>query len=209
MNDHDHTPQWWDNFWADPSQHFGAPREQLLDYVSNFRSQQPTLEAQCTLVDIGSGNGRYAIPFARRGFLTSVIEKSPEACAIIQRRCRDEGVFVALVNKDILDAPSDQYDVVFSSGLIEEIVPESQTAAVRKVQSLVKTGGLLVLKYCLEIAQRGKTVAENSVIPLFSPSDWDILETATDPEMRQSIATIDFENQVRTEMIIARKKSSR
>lgn len=208
MDDHNHTPRWWDNFWTDPKRNFGEPREQLLNLVDEYRQKQAQLQTRCSLVDIGSGNGRYAIPFAKRGYDTVVIEMSSEACGLINRRCQAEGVFVAVINKDVLHAPNTQYDIVFSSGLIEEILPKQQAEAVNKIKQLVKPNGLLVLKYCLEIAQRGITVAEKSVTDMFiEDTNWQIIEMKTDPAMRDSIATIDFENRVRTETIIAVKKS--
>ncbi len=210
MINHDHTKEWWDNFWKNPDQHFGEPRQSLIDVVEDHRS---TLEHKnaVSIVDIGSGNGRYAIPFAQLGYETTVIEKSETACEIISQRAIHEGVDVTIIHNDILrlDLRDDQaFDIVFSSGLLEEIVSEDQLTAVDHIKRLTKIDGLLVLKYCLEIKDRGVTVREGLIGPLFiDDPEWEVRSIETDPEMRESNATIDFENRLRTETIIAFRRA--
>lgn len=206
MINHDHTKEWWDNFWKNPEQHFGEPRQSLIDVVENHTRALENKES-VLLVDIGSGNGRYAIPFALLGYDTTAIEKSDTACEIISQRASREGVDVTILHNDILslDLQADRtFDIVFSSGLIEEIDSEDQLTAVDHIKRLTKNNGLLVLKYCLEIKDRGVTVKEGLIGPLFSNDpEWEVQSIETDPEMRESNATIDFENRLRTETIIA------
>lgn len=208
-----HSAEWWNQFWADQDKDFGTPRPELINRVK-AHVEGLEFKAGFTVADVGSGNGRYAIPFAKLGFITTVLERSPAGCRVIEQRAAHESVTDTLkvVEVDILDtdkianvAPKG-FDAVFSSGLIEEIDPSNQLQAVANTASLVKNGGLLVLKYCLEIQDRGKTVAENFVPPLFlNDASWLVESVQTDDTIRDSIANIDFENKIRTETIIATK----
>ncbi len=212
-----HSSGWWNEFWDDRDRNFGSPRSGLIDtVVAHARKQADGGVAR--VADVGSGNGRYAVPFAKLGLSTTAIEMSPTACELIRSRATSEGVprhSLSIVNADVLalDAqdslvPPDSYDVVFSSGLLEEIGEESQERAARNMARLVRCGGLLVLKYCLEIDGRGVTVKEDSVPALFLADDrWDVSMVATDPDIRASIATINFENRIRTETVIAQRVS--
>jgi len=101
-----------------------------------------------------------------------------------------------------------QYDVVVSSGFLEELNTHiDQVKAIKGLQSWTKPGGLLVLKFCLEIKDRGIRTSDNFAINFFDPNEWEIIQHEADLLLRDSIAPIDFENKLRTETIIARRIS--
>jgi 2-polyprenyl-3-methyl-5-hydroxy-6-metoxy-1,4-benzoquinol methylase len=204
---HDHPASWWNEFWSDPQQHFGPARQELID-IAVAEAEDPSA---ITIVDIASGNGRYAVPFAVAGMRTTAIEKSPVACGVIQERATNNGVAIDIIGGDFLSLPNEKtnhgFNVVFSSGLLEEVAAEHQPAVVEKVQSITRPCGLLMLKFCLEIQDRGVTVEDDSVLPLFKKDEWTVVRHDVDKHVRESIATIDFENRLRTELIIARKST--
>ena len=206
-----HDSIWWDEFWSDRDKHFGPPRESLVQLILAHALSTSRKPTDMRLVDIGSGNGRYAIPFAGLGFQTTAIERSDAGCSLIKSRAAEKNVEgnLTIVQGDILAVAdsavkSSSFDVVFSSGLLEEIDKADQETALRNITRAAKPGGLLVLKHCLEIDGRGITVEEGSVPDFFSKNDdWQIRTLDTDPDMRASIATISFESSIRTETIIA------
>jgi len=206
-----HGAQWWNGFWSKSEQHFGPPREELIDLVLEKHAAHSN-DQPFRVIDVGSGNGRYAIPFAQYGLSTTALERSDSGCRVIEQRAGTEGGVdnLQVVQGDVLTIAKDHrlphgsFDVVFSSGLLEEIPKEAQGLAVANMANLVRKGGLFILKYCLEISERGVTVAEGSVPPMFTEGDqWNVHRIETDSGIRDSIAPITFENLVRTETVIA------
>lgn len=205
----DHGKDWWDSFWKEQGQHFGSPRDELLQ-----RSLSHLLNQDKSIIDVASGNGRYAIPFAKNGADVTAVDNSASSCKLIQKTARSLSLSIKIEQLDVFDdeflkLKNSPFRVVFCSGLIEEIDQKHQSEAVKILQKLTAPGGLLILKYCLEIEKRGKTVPENSIPPLFKNTTWRIELLETDPSLRNSIksSSLPFSNDVRTETIIATKEN--
>ena len=165
-----------------------------------------------TALDAGSGNGRYAIPLAEAGFWVTAADRSTAACELIKKRAEEANIpagRIKIVQTDFAQPDNEladmAYDLVFSSGLLEEVDPQQQPQTVFNMQRAVSPQGTLILRFCLEVSDRGITVADNYVINFFNDAGWEIVQHAKDHKMRPSIATIEFEDRVRTETIIARK----
>lgn len=205
MNIRRHSVEWWEDFWKASSFDFGQPRADLLALAKRFKKQKSSLPLKA--IDIGSGNGRYALSLARLGYETSALELTESGCELIKNRCQNEKVQIAILQRDILNTFCEEpFDLVISSGLLEEIPHEQQTKAVENIKFYSRKSGLLILKYCLEISERGVTIKDGFVPDIFvNDLDWRIVEIKTDPILRKSIANINFENRVRTETIIARR----
>jgi hypothetical protein len=200
-----HSRWWWEIFWLDDSNNFGHPRQELIDRIINFRNGR----SDFTAVDVASGNGRYAIPLALKGCRTKAVEITTSGINRIQNLAIDMGVEVETMQGDFLKLSKEphQFDAIICSGLLEELdTPDDQIAAVYGLQSWTKPGGLLILKFCLEIDGRGIRTADNLILPLFKEDVWDILEHKADPTTRGSLTPISFENMIRTETIIAKRK---
>lgn len=198
--------EWWDNFWENASQHFGAPSETLLRYAREFNKDGLGLRA----IDIASGNGRYAIPLAKMGYEVHALEFSKTGARRILNAAKDEGVEVFVDNDDFLKACSEnrQYDLVLCSGFLEEISPEDYTKAVEGFMNWTKPGGLNIIKYCLEVIDRGVLVEPDLVPGLYTNANWSILFFEQEKDLRETKATISFERKIRTETVIALKPVS-
>ena len=211
----DHGDQWWEDFWSNTRQHFGEPRQELIHTAETFR-EALQLDRPLTLVDAGSGNGRYALPFARAKFVTTAVEKSANGCKVIQRAARAAALELDIRQIDFLEFCKDaakgeveRFDVVISSGLIEEVAREEQTDVITGLQDITKPGGLLIFKCCLEIKDRGVTVEDDFVMSFFQDdSQWKILRHDVEKAIRDSLAPIHFENRLRTETLVVRKSGS-
>lgn len=206
----EHTPQWWEDFWSHQERTFGQPREELIAVVDKRFGKLLAKGVKVTLVDVGSGNGRYAIPFAKIGYTTSAVEYTESGCRLISSLATANDLAINVTKGDFttMEDPEIPYDVVFSSGLLEEIEgpgSKEQSEVIERLKRWVKPDGLLVFKYCLEIKDRGLRVPDGFAIEHFRDGNWLVIQYDTEPMLRQSLANITFENAIRTETIIAIK----
>ncbi len=201
-----HSRLWWECFWYDPAKNFGPPRKELIDLVVREGYRKEKL----TVVDVASGDGRYAISLAKAGCEVEAVELTTTGVERIKKNASETSVTVGTTQGDFLQLSEEnrQYDVVVSSGFLEELnTPSDQIKAIKGLQQWTKPNGLLVLKFCLEIKDRGIRTQDNFAINFFDLNEWEIIQHEADLQLRDSIAPIDFENKLRTETIIARKIS--
>lgn len=96
-------------------------------------------------MDIGCGEGRNAVFFARNGYQVSAFDASPagidktkilatEACVPIE-------AFVADINEFRLDT---EFDVLFSTGVLQYVPQEQRQALFANYQTHTRAGGLNV-----------------------------------------------------------------
>ena len=91
------------------------------------------------LLDVGCGRGDLAAAFARRGWRTSGIEPSSEACAI----ARSQGVDAHAGTLGSVDLPDESFDAIVMRHSLEH-VPDP-LGALAKVFGLLRPGGLLAV----------------------------------------------------------------
>ncbi len=138
------SKKWWDTFWS-KNQDYGLPNETLLEYAKFSKKG-------LTAVDIASGNGRYAIALAKIGYKVDAIELSDVGVSRIKKDAKKEKVTVKAEQADFLKVldKKKQYDVVFCSGLLEELDKKNHEKAIAGFMKWTKPGGLNIVKYCLE-----------------------------------------------------------
>lgn len=199
----------YDAIWAENAGGFGPPNPEMIGYCADYT---PKDVKQASIIDIASGNGRYAIPFAQMGYqYVEAIDISQVGCDLIKLRGAAYPQ-LAVHQSDLLnyDRPR-TFDTVFSSGLLEEFESAAeQVAAVRKMQQMAAPEGLVVLRYCLEISNRNpqQRTPEELVRPLFSDDEWDVKVYKTDPAaFHNGKSTIkDGQNFIRRQTIVARRR---
>jgi SAM-dependent methyltransferase len=107
--------------------------------------------AEVTVLDVGAGTGRNALPLAREGFLTDAVEPAPALCKILRESVETEKVTLGVVEGNILDPalqlPREKYRMI----LLSEVVA-SHFRSVEQLRQLfevaarlLEPGGLLVL----------------------------------------------------------------
>jgi len=175
---------WWENFWRSQPDRFGTPSERVLRLVDKHTKIQTGLEA----IDIGSGNGRYAIELGRRGMSTTALEWTSSGCKLIAANARAHNLTVNLVKEDFVGFQdySQQYDLVFSSGLLEELEIRHHLQAITNIVLLTKHNGLIILKYCIAVGGRGLLVEDNSVKNHFDKLGVSVLYSQSDSDLRYS-----------------------
>ena len=198
---------WWDKFWTLSDDGLGIPRKEFLEAVEAHSSTLGKAIEGVTVVDIASGNGRYAIPFARMGFQTTAIEFTENGAERIRSIANEEQLPLTVLCGDFLALTPTPQDIVFASGFIEELQTHAaQVRAIELMQQWTKPGGLLICRYCIEISERGILITPEDLVPrAFTNEKWKIISKMQDLGMRPSIANISFENSLRTGTVVAQK----
>ena len=219
----------YNSIWLNFPEGFGLPRPSLiLEYLKD-------LPPNGTILEIASGNGRYAIALAsslaqnlKKSNLEiqkpqiTALEISTVGADLIRQRAIEQNLDLEIICGDFLQIDSEnlenssdkvQFDRIFSSGFLEEIEPCEQIPAVKKMLELTKPNGIIICKYCLFISGRipkirvSETLIPNYLKKLVQNSLIEIIQIETDPSIRfNGLSTIqDGQNHIRTQTIIIRK----
>jgi SAM-dependent methyltransferase len=100
-----------------------------------------------SLLDAGCGTGRYAVELARRGFVVTGVDRSPELLAEARRRPVDAGARVRFDCGDLLALPGAAgFDAIVCRGVLNDLVETAERAAVFGVFArALRPGGALLL----------------------------------------------------------------
>ena len=169
-----------------------------------------------SIMDVGSGDGRYALFFAKQGFKDVTAVEITSAGANRIRRNGSGYRNLQVLQENALNLKrirgyDKQYDVVLSSGMLEEMSSqEDQRQAVTNLQALVKPGGRIVLRYCLYISDKipPARVKAGFVQSLFPSEQWQIIDNRTDPEPFENKKASVYKgiSRIQRETIVAQKK---
>jgi tellurite methyltransferase len=96
-----------------------------------------------SLVDLGTGEGRDLLHFARHGFRATGIDISEVGLAKARRRLARAGLSVQLQRGDIRTVRlAGPFDVVFSSGAVNNLPPSIRARRFAQFQRATRPGGL-------------------------------------------------------------------
>jgi ubiquinone/menaquinone biosynthesis C-methylase UbiE len=121
-----------------------------------------------TVVDIGGGTGGLAVRVAELGHRVTVVDPSPDALAILDRRAEERGVGdrVRGVQGDVATAlewvPAGEADLVLCHGVLE--VVDDPAEAVSTIVQALRSGGTLSLL----VAQRHAAVVARAMAGHFT-----------------------------------------
>lgn len=103
-----------------------------------------------TLVDLGCGPGRIAVPLSQRGFQVLGIDLSPESLRVAQAAAREAGASLGLVRANLCEVaccPDGAFENALllygTLGMVEGA--ENRRAVLREAARLLQPGGRLVL----------------------------------------------------------------
>ena len=99
-----------------------------------------------SVLDVGTGTGRYALKLARRGAAVTAVDQSPEMLALAQQAARSEGLnidFLLASLDDDLPFEAGQFDFLVCALMLSHI-PDLALAA-QKFHHLLQADGYLLL----------------------------------------------------------------
>ena len=113
----------YDEKYAGPEYYHGKKPSAICDRVIEII--RPSADFRPKLLDLGCGEGRNAVYFARHGFRVVGLDTSLPGLEKTRRYAQEEGVHVETIQADILTyALEDTYDVIFSTGTLQYLPPE-------------------------------------------------------------------------------------
>lgn len=124
-----------------------------------------------TLLDLGCGEGGWAVYWAAQGARVTASDISPVNVAIAQLRAEANGLRVAGVVASATDTglPSGSFDVILSAALVHHLTVEQERALYAEVLRLLRPGGLFVAMESLQNSRLLEYVRE--VVPIRDPVD--------------------------------------
>lgn len=113
----------------------------------DFIIKKTKLKSGAHVLDIGCGNGRHSLEFARRGYVVTGIDESSELLAIARKEAMKEKLSVKFIKKDMTDISFiNKFDLIismFSFGFLEK--RDMHQLIIEKISRSLKSGGVCVL----------------------------------------------------------------
>jgi SAM-dependent methyltransferase len=144
MTDHSHRPFYAEYAWAFDLL-IDRPVRKECAAIAAWLIERGVLPG-ADLLDAGCGTGRYAIELARRGYLVSGIDLSPELIGVAERSARDARVPASFRVGDILTQPSRRFDAILCRGVLNDFVDDDSRAEVfAAFARALRPAGVLIL----------------------------------------------------------------
>lgn len=143
-----------------------------------------------SLLDAGCGTGRYAVELARRGFVVTGIDRSPELLVEARRRPVEADTCVRFESGDLLALPTGRgFDAIVCRGVLNDLVETADRAAVfgAFARALWPGGALLFDVRDWDASVAGKTAQPVSERRVTTPRGPLVFRTVTrlDPATRR------------------------
>jgi len=145
--------QGWDRVYGEKFMTNWYPNEDIIRFCARLIQKRLThdrVEVKrpvARVLDLGCGNGRHAVYFAREGFQAAGIDLSPQAVEWArdwaQRENLDIDFRVAGIEQNPFEDGS--FDAVVSHGVLDHVPMETARKAAEEVRRVLKPGGLF---YC-------------------------------------------------------------
>jgi tellurite methyltransferase len=104
------------------------------------------LASGSTVLDLGCGMGRNAIPLARAGMRVTCVDVSEAACARLREAAETLSLNMGVVCEDARTFEfSRTYDVVIAHGILHLVPPQSRQELIARMKAHTSPGGLNVV----------------------------------------------------------------
>lgn len=172
------TDSRWDRVYSEQFMTMWYPNEDIIRFCVRLIQKRLTHDKIDVrrkaerILDLGCGNGRHAIYFAREGFKASGIDVSQKAIEWAQDWARREHLDADFRVGDIAQLPFDDqtFDAVVSHGVLDHVPMEIARKAAQEVRRVLKPGGLFYCDLrCAEDSDYG--IGEQSAPNTFVVSD--------------------------------------
>jgi SAM-dependent methyltransferase len=150
MND---TFRKWDEVYSRTYMTNWYPNEDIIRFCSRLIQKRLTYDRYQVhrhvqdVLDLGCGNGRHALYFARQGFNASGIDISPQAIEWARDWAEREMVAVNFRVGDVTQLPyaDDSFDVIVSHGVLDHMLMSDAKATAKEAARVLRPGGLFYL----------------------------------------------------------------
>ena len=143
----------WDKVYRERFMTMWYPNEDIIRFCSRLIRKRLTHDEYESkrnverVLDLGCGNGRHAIYFARQGFKAAGIDVSAQAIDWASDWARCEGLEIdfRVGGMERLPFENHTFDVVVSHGVLDHVPMQTARKGAEEVRRVLKPGGLF---YC-------------------------------------------------------------
>ena len=117
-------------------------RERLSPIVAQLRRHQIR-----TILDLGSGYGKWSIPLAQAGFAVTAVDISAEALRLLAVWARRIGLHVETIvsSAQKLDVPESSFDSAVCNSVLDHMTLADAANCMKNIFCSLKTGGIAYL----------------------------------------------------------------
>ena len=120
----------YDQKYAGQEYYWGKKPSAMCDRVIEII--RPSSDFHPKLLDLGCGEGRNAVYFAKHGFVVFGLDVSLPGLEKTRRYAEEVGVHVETIHADIINYElEDTYDVIFSTGTLQYLPPEVRSQSLQ------------------------------------------------------------------------------
>jgi SAM-dependent methyltransferase len=150
--DFDRERQWWNSKAANEET---DSADEIINRALRWREIERNLEGVKTILDIGGATGVFSIPLARRGFLVTHLDLSPEMLTIAREKARDvPGIeFVEGKSSDLAQFSDRSFDLVLN---MDGAISFSGSEAIMAIQETCRVAAGKVI---LTVSHRAQMAA--------------------------------------------------
>ena len=135
--------------YASKEFYWGKKPSAMCDRVMEIIS--PATGSVMKLIDLGCGEGRNAVYFAKHGFAVTGVDISLPGLRKMTEYAREIGVDINVIEADIIDYQvDDTYDVVFSTGTLHYLPPEVREKRFNNYKGSTSPDGINALNVFVE-----------------------------------------------------------
>ena len=155
------------NFWLDRAKNTEVPRvESLVNFENDKQIADLRVETEislintelqfnndCTVVDLGAGNGRFTLFLAPNVKKVVAVEYISDFTDFIIEQAEKS----RYTNIEVINMPAENYcnenyaDIVFVSGLLNYLEPEQYNQTIKNISKTLKAEGTLFLRETISI----------------------------------------------------------
>jgi tellurite methyltransferase len=139
----------YDKIYAGEGFYWGKKPSEICDRVIEI--MDPCKNMGLRLLDIGCGEGRNAVYFAKHGFNVTGMDDSLTGLEKVSNYARESKVNVRTIHADIRSTNLDEaYDVLFSTGALHYLANEIKAQRFRNYKDMTSKQGLNVFSVFVE-----------------------------------------------------------
>jgi tellurite methyltransferase len=139
----------YDQRYAGPDYYWGKKPSAMCDKIIEIMRPGPDLHPR--LLDLGCGEGRNAVYFAKNGFDVVGLDASLPGLKKAERYAEEVGIRIKTVHADIVSHELvDIYDVIFSTGTLHYLPPEVRRQRFQNYKDSTSPDGINALSVFVE-----------------------------------------------------------
>lgn len=132
-----------DNYYNSKDFYYGREvRPEFARFLEQLFLEQENKPHSCRVLDLGCGEGRYAIYLAERGFKVHGIDLSPRGLKKLSAYAKRHGLPITTEKADLnrKTLPTEKYDLIVFATILEHLNKKGRQHLVREIISSLKPG---------------------------------------------------------------------